>query len=234
MGLAAEVPELVGLAADGLGVAAQASGCGDLLAPVEAEIERALADQFLGRVAAAVAGDVARADGDEVRRDAGRVQRVGDARRAEQVDLDGGVERRVEGDRRRRVDDDVAAGEGGPIGVAEAEAVGADVAGDGHARGGRPSPRTARRCRRARLRRRSNASFLKISRRTRSVASWRLLGRTSSTSSHSGTARSSRSTSAVPTNPVLPVMAMRLLARFWRIIQADLSSTIRLPFGREA
>ena len=61
---------------------------------------------------------------------------------------------------------------------------------------------------------RSKALFLKISRRTRSVGSWRLLGRTSSTSSQPGTLRSRRSTRAVPTKPVLPVMAMRLPARF--------------------
>ena len=51
---------------------------GDLLAPVEAEVERAVADELLGRVAAAVAGHVAGADGDQVR---GDVQRRSTCRR---------------------------------------------------------------------------------------------------------------------------------------------------------
>ena len=53
-----------------------------------------------------------------------------DAAGPEQVDLDRGVERRVEGDGGGRVDDDVARRERGAPGVVEAEAVGADVAGD--------------------------------------------------------------------------------------------------------
>ncbi len=48
---------------------------------------------------------------------------LGDPGRAEQVDLDGAVERRVEADSRGRVDDRVAAGEQGPAGGVEAEAV---------------------------------------------------------------------------------------------------------------
>ena len=67
-------------------------------------------------------------------------------------------------------------------------------------------------------RRRSKALFLKISRRARSVASWRLEGRISRTSSQPGTARSRRSTRAVPTKPVLPVMAIRFPSRFWAIM----------------
>jgi hypothetical protein len=66
-----------------------------------------------------------------VRSDAELVQQRHDPRGAQQVDLHGAVEWRVEGDRGRRVDDDVARGERGPIVLAEPEAVGADVAGDG-------------------------------------------------------------------------------------------------------
>jgi hypothetical protein len=58
------------------------------------------------------------------------VERLDDAGRPQQVDLDRAVERRVEGDGGGRVDDDVAAGQGGPSLVVEAEPVGADVAGD--------------------------------------------------------------------------------------------------------
>jgi hypothetical protein len=66
-----------------------------------------------------------------VGRDLQLVEDGGDAGRAEQVDLDGGVEGGVEGDRRRGVDDDVAGGDERPAVVVEAEAVGAHVAGDG-------------------------------------------------------------------------------------------------------
>jgi hypothetical protein len=62
--------------------------------------------------------------------DAQVVEGLGDAAGAEQVDLDRAVERRVEGHGGRAVDHDVAAGQRGPAGVVEAEAVGADVAGD--------------------------------------------------------------------------------------------------------
>jgi hypothetical protein len=58
------------------------------------------------------------------------VERLDDAAGTEEVHLDRAVERRVEGDRGGRVDDDVAAGQRGPALVVEAEAVGADVAGD--------------------------------------------------------------------------------------------------------
>jgi hypothetical protein len=50
--------------------------------------------------------------------------------RAEQVDLDGEVERRVERHGGGRVDDGVAGGEDGAARLVEAEAVGADVARD--------------------------------------------------------------------------------------------------------
>ncbi len=55
----------------------------------------------------------------------------GDPGRAEQVDLDGLVERGVEADGGRRVDDDVAGGQQSAAVVVEAEPVAADVTGDG-------------------------------------------------------------------------------------------------------
>ncbi len=129
-GLGAELLEPFAGAARGVGVGAQAPAGGHLVAPVDADVERAVAHELLGCVAAAVAGDVARRHGDEVRGDADGVAEVGDARRPEQVDLDGRVERRVERDRCRRVDHGVARGEDRPIGVVQAEAVAGDVAGD--------------------------------------------------------------------------------------------------------
>ncbi len=58
------------------------------------------------------------------------VAEVGDARRPEQVDLDGRVERRVERDGRGRVDDDVARRPDGAVDVVQAEPVAGDIAGD--------------------------------------------------------------------------------------------------------
>ncbi len=58
------------------------------------------------------------------------MQRLDDAHWTEQIDLDRVVDRRVERHGRRRVDHDVAGGQGRTAGVVEAEAVGADVAGD--------------------------------------------------------------------------------------------------------
>ncbi len=63
--------------------------------------------------------------------DAPVVQGLGDAHRAEQVDLHGRVERAVEADRCGRVDDDVAAGEQGRVVFLETESVCAHVAADG-------------------------------------------------------------------------------------------------------
>src|SRR5690606_41956239 len=80
--------------------------------------------------AAAVAGDVAGRHGDQVGRDAQLGEGAGDPGGAEQVDLDRGVERRVERHGGRRVHDDVAARERGAALVVEAEPVGGDVAGD--------------------------------------------------------------------------------------------------------
>ena len=65
-----------------------------------------------------------------MRGDADGVAQIGDARRTEQVDLDGGVERRVERHRSGGVDHGVAAGEDRPIDVVQAEPVAGDVAGD--------------------------------------------------------------------------------------------------------
>jgi hypothetical protein len=58
------------------------------------------------------------------------LEREHDPAGAEQVDLDGSVERRVEGHGRGRVHHDVAARQRGPAGVVEAEPVPGDVAGD--------------------------------------------------------------------------------------------------------
>ncbi len=60
--------------------------------------------------------------------DAEVLEGLDDAGGAEEVDLDGAVERGVEADGGGRVDDDVAAGERGAAVVVEAEAVAADVA----------------------------------------------------------------------------------------------------------
>ena len=57
------------------------------------------------------------------------VQQIRDAGRAEQVHLDGTVERRIERDARGRVDDDIARGERGSIRVVQSESIGSDVAG---------------------------------------------------------------------------------------------------------
>ena len=62
--------------------------------------------------------------------DADLVAEFGDAYRAEQVDLDGRVEWRIERDRGGRVNDGVAAGERRSIGIVQVEAVTADVTGD--------------------------------------------------------------------------------------------------------
>ena len=130
-GLGAELLQSFAGSARGVGVGAQAPAGGHLVAPIDADVERAGAHQLFGCVAAAVAGDVTRRHGDEVRSDADVVAEIGDARRPEQVDLDGGVERGVERDRCRRVDHGVARGEDRPVGVVQAEAVAGDVAGDG-------------------------------------------------------------------------------------------------------
>jgi len=82
------------------------------------------------RRAAAVAGHVAGRHRHEVRSHAEVLERGDDARRAEEVDLDGAVEGRVEGDGGGGVDDHGARRQDGAVRLVEAEAVGADVAGD--------------------------------------------------------------------------------------------------------
>ena len=129
-GLLAERLELLAAAAGGVGVGPQASARGDLVAPVDADVERAVADELLGCVAAPVAGDVTGRHGDEVWGDADVIAQVGDARRAEEVDLHGGVERRVERHGRSGVDHGVAAGEDRAVGVVQSQPVTGDVAGD--------------------------------------------------------------------------------------------------------
>ena len=137
-GVGAELHETGRLAAGGVAVRAQATAGGDLAAPVDADVERTVADEDLGCVAAPVAGDVAGGHGDEVGRDPEFVAQVGDARGAEQVDLDRGVERRVERHRGGGVDDGVARRPDGTVGVVQAEPVTGDVTGhDDHAAGDR-------------------------------------------------------------------------------------------------
>ena len=105
-------------------------GVGDLVAPVDREPEGAGVDGLLGGGALAVAGHVAGRHGHEVRRHAEIVERGHDATRAEEVHLDGGVERRVEGHGGRRVDHHGAGRQRGSPVLVEREAVGRDVAGD--------------------------------------------------------------------------------------------------------
>ena len=131
-------PELVqafGGAALGIHIGPGASRRVDLGPPVQIREERVGGDRLLRSRTAAVAGHVARADRDQVRRRAELGHRLGDAHRAHQVDLDRAVERRVERHGRGRVDHHVGLGQRGPSVVVEAEPVGADVAAD------RPDPR---------------------------------------------------------------------------------------------
>ena len=129
----AELGEALGLPTQRLGVALQAAGGVDLGLPAQPDVERSVAHQFLGGVAAAVAGDVAGADGDEMGGGAEVVAQPGDAGRPEQVDLDRPVERRVERDGGSGVDHDLGSAEDLAVGLTEPEAVSADVAGDrGH------------------------------------------------------------------------------------------------------
>ncbi len=129
-GLLAEALEVLRAAAGCVGVGAQPAARGHLPAPVDTDVERAVAHQLLGGVAASVACHVARRDRHEMWRDSHLVAEVGDARRPEQVDLDGRVERRIERDRCRRVDHGVAARKDRSVGVVQSEAVAGDVAGD--------------------------------------------------------------------------------------------------------
>ncbi len=129
-GLLAEAGQRLGPAALGLGVAPGLAGALDLAAPVHVHEERAVVHRLLGRRAPAVAGHVAGRHRHQVGTHAQLVEREGHARGPEQVDLDRGVERRVERHRRGRVDHDVASRQRRPPRVVEPEAVGAHVAGD--------------------------------------------------------------------------------------------------------
>ena len=104
------------------------------------------------------------------------------------------------------MDDHVDLGQGGPVGVVEAEAVHRRR----HRRGGGPGGRSSASKPSPHSRRsRSKASLRRMSRRTRSAAPARRPGRTRGSTSQSGTQRRSRSTRAVPRNPVAPVTAIR-------------------------
>ena len=91
--LLAEAGELLRLSAECLGVALESPRRIDFALPAQSDVERALADQLLRRVAAPVASDVAGTDRNQVRMHVEFVAEPCDAGRAEQVDLDGAVER---------------------------------------------------------------------------------------------------------------------------------------------
>ena len=128
-GRLAEPGQLLGRAAPGLGVATRPPCALDLGAPAHVHEERALVHHLLEGGTAPVAGHVAGGHRHQVRGNAQIVERGRDAHGAEQVDLDRGVEGRVERHRGRRVDDDVATGQDGPAGLVETQAVTADVTG---------------------------------------------------------------------------------------------------------
>jgi hypothetical protein len=92
-GLLAEAGEGFRGAARGLRVLAGAAGAVDLAAPVDVDEEGAVVDRLLGCRPPAVAGDIAGRHGDQVRGDPQVLQRAGDPAGAQQVDLDGAVER---------------------------------------------------------------------------------------------------------------------------------------------
>ncbi len=109
-----------GLAAERFCVAPQPARGGNFRLPRQADVERAGADEFFGCVAAPVAGDVAGADGDEVRGDAELLAQLDDAHGAEQVDLDRTVERRIERNGGSRVNDRVGSGPECRVGFVQA------------------------------------------------------------------------------------------------------------------
>ena len=127
----AELGELLGCSALGLGVTAGASCAVAFLAPVDIDEERTLVYELLGRAAAAIAGDVTSRHRDEMRGDTEVLQCLGDAHRPEHVDFDRAVERGVERDRGRRMEHGVARRQRGAAFVIESEPIGADVAGNG-------------------------------------------------------------------------------------------------------
>ncbi len=207
--LLGEAGQQVGAAALGVGVGAGPAGGVDLGPPVQVGAERGLGERRLGRQAPAAPGHVGGRHGDDVGRGIDAGHRRQHPQRAEQVDLNGRVERRVEADPCRRVDDRRARGEQGPALLVEPEAVGGDVARH-HVDaaldlGVEVGPSS--------WRRRRKASLPNSSRLARWAGLVRRPGRTSRTSSQSGTDRNRRSTRAVPRNPVAPVTAMRRPAR---------------------
>ena len=213
----------VGVTTLGVGVGPRSARGGHFASPVDAEVERSLAHELLGRVAATVARDVAGRHRDEMRGDAEIAERLDDAHRTEQVDLDGIVDRGVERDGRGGVDEDLARRElrRGPPSSRPSPSVLTSPAITVTRRAivsSKLSPSSSRRW--------SKASLRRISRCTRCAADVRRPLRTSRTREQSGTARSSRSTTAVPRNPVEPVTAMRRPASASRIIGPF------LPFGR--
>ena len=122
---------LVGLARLGLQVVAQPAGDGDLVLPRHVEREAVLAEQLLLGLALVRAGHVGGGDGDEVAGRPGVGHGGGDPGGAEQVDLDGLGQGRVEGDGGGGVDDDVGPAQRVPPCFVESESVAPDVAGHG-------------------------------------------------------------------------------------------------------
>ena len=78
-GFLAERFELLAAAARCVGVGSQPAAGLHLVAPIDADVERSVADELLWRVAPSVARDVAGRHGHEMRRDADVVAEVGDA-----------------------------------------------------------------------------------------------------------------------------------------------------------
>ena len=153
----------------------------------------------------------ARAGGPRRRISAAVSMACGHARRPQQVHLDGGVERGVEGDRGGGVHDDVARGEHPSSVVVEVEPVAPDVAGHGAEPGAR-SPRrsSAPSSSRSRLKQ----SLRTTSRANRAAASERRVGRTSTTTITVGDGPHAGVPPApCPRKPVAPVTKMRLPAR---------------------
>ena len=118
------------VAAVGIGVGSGATRRRDFASPVDAEVEGALAHELLGRVTAAVAGDVRGRHRDEMGRHAEVAKRLDDADRTEEVHLDCVVDRGVERHGRRGVDEDLTRRQLCPCRVVEPEPVGAHVSRD--------------------------------------------------------------------------------------------------------
>ena len=78
-GLGTELRQSIRQPARRLAVAPHPARRGDFVAPAQPEVERAFRHQLLGGLAAAIAGDVARRNGDEVRRRPEFAEQRGDA-----------------------------------------------------------------------------------------------------------------------------------------------------------